>query len=72
MTWEEIQEMIGEETDLILNVDLIWQSDWSGDEVGFDDVLVVGLYGLRDEEVYLYIDMETMIVLDAWTFDDEE
>jgi len=53
--------------------DLIWQSDWNGDEVGFDDVEVVGLYSHErsDGKVYsYYIDMEKMIILDFWIEED--
>jgi hypothetical protein len=59
---------------LHLNEDLIWQSDWSGDEVGFDDdVDVVGLYMLQlpHKELYFYIDMDTMKILDAWSSEEE-
>lgn len=34
-----------------------WQSDWNGDEVGFDHLNVVGLYSLAG--VYVYINAET-------------
>ena len=52
---------------------LVWQSDWNGNEVGFDDVAIVGLYSQEraDEKTYnFYIDMETMRILDFWV--DEE
>lgn len=48
---------------------LVWQSDWSGDEIGFDDVSVVGLYSHErsDGKLYsYYIDMDKMVVLDFW------
>jgi hypothetical protein len=53
--------------------DLHWQSDWNGDEVGYDDINIVGLYSLETvmNTVYFYIDMETGAVLEAWT-DGEE
>jgi len=57
----------------IMLEDLIWQSDWNGDEVGFDDVEVVGLYSNQrsDGKVYsYYIDMEKMIILDFWIEED--
>jgi len=39
-----------------------WQSDWNGDEVGYDDFDVVGLYSYRGHDYY--IDMETNMVLE--------
>lgn len=44
----------------------IWQSDWNGDEVGWDDVLVVGLYRMKNAPVMYYVDTETSTILDAW------
>lgn len=52
--------------ELHYNKELLWESDWNGDEVGFDDVPVVGLYRLKGTEVYFYIDSETHTILDAW------
>ena len=48
--------------------DLAWSSDWDGDEVGFPNSEVVGLYSQeRDDGSYsFYIDMETNKVLDFW------
>lgn len=41
-----------------------WQSDWDGEDVGFDDVLIVGLYSDPDhEDVMYYINMETSKIL---------
>lgn len=57
---------------LEFNKDLLWESDWNGDEVGFDDVDVVGLYRLVDTNVYLYIDVTTNRLLDAWEIKDDE
>ena len=48
---------------------LAWQSDWNGDEVGFDEVDVVGLYSMEKDtgEIYnFYIDMNELRVLDFW------
>lgn len=57
---------------LELNKDLIWQSDWAGDEVGHDDILVVGLYMLAAEpRISFYIDMESGSILQVFV-DDEE
>ena len=48
--------------------DLAWSSDWNGDEVGYPDSEVVGLYSQeRDDGTYsFYLDMETNEVLDFW------
>ena len=51
---------------LELNKDLLWESDWNGDEVGYDDVSIVGLYRLVHTNIHFYIDMETGKVLEAW------
>ena len=48
-----------------------WESDWNGYEVGYDDVLVVGLYML-DDETYAYIDVENNIILEKWKLEDLE
>ncbi|MDK1672801.1 hypothetical protein QOK74_07945 [Staphylococcus saprophyticus] len=59
--------------DLNTNPDLFrrihWSSDWNGDEVGYPEINVVGLYSYH--ELNLYIDMETLEVLEAW-FDVED
>ena len=55
------------------NRDFIWSSDWDGEEVGFPESSVVGLYNLRvNPDIYLYIDMETLEILDAWATPGEE
>lgn len=51
---------------LIFNKDLIWQCDNAGDEVGYDNVDIVGLYNLINTTIYLYIDMDTHEVLESW------
>ena len=43
-----------------------WSSDWNGDEVGFDDVNVVGLYFIPNSTISYYVDTENGYVLDAW------
>lgn len=55
-----------------LNKDFLWSSDWDGSEVGFPDSAVVGLYNLRvNPDICLYIDMQTLEILDAWaSYDD--
>ena len=52
--------------------DLAWSSDWNGDEVGYPEVGVVGLYSQeRDDGIYsFYLDMETDRVLDFWKDED--
>lgn len=50
-----------------------WQSDWDGEDVGFDDVLIVGLYNDPNYEgVSYYIDMETDKILEVFTEGEEE
>ena len=48
--------------------DLAWSSDWAGDEVGFPESEVVGLYSQEREDGYysFYIDFEKCKVLDFW------
>lgn len=48
------------------NKELMWQSDWNGFEVGFDEIEVVGLYQLKDTELYFYIDYVKGKIVDAW------
>lgn len=57
-----------------LLTNLRWSSDWNGEDVGFDDVPVVGLYTQeRDDGDYsFYIDMETNDLLDFWKDDLED
>ena len=52
--------------------DICWSSDWNGDEVGFDDIDVVGLYSLKDRSVYFYLDISNGNVLEAWLEEEEE
>ena len=50
---------------------LHWYSDWNGDEVGYDEVLVVGLYSLIDfPEINMYIDTENGRILEVWLDED--
>lgn len=58
--------------ELEFNKDLLWESDWNGDEVGFPDVNVVGLYRLKDTQVYFYVDIEDMKILEAWEIKEED
>ena len=47
---------------------LVWSSDWNGDEVGYPELGVVGLYSQEREDgsYSFYIDMETNKVLEFW------
>ena len=54
------------------NIDLNsfhWLSDFNGDEVGYSYSNVIGHYIYHD--LNMYIDMETLNVLELW-FDEEE
>ena len=53
--------------------DCIWQSDWNGYEVGFDDIPVVGLYSkdLPSGIANFYINTDTNQVIDVWVDSDE-
>lgn len=61
--------MIGNKLDYVNDH---WQSDWNGDEVGFPDVPVVGLYSLKNQPIDYYVDTETGVILDAWSTEDSE
>lgn len=57
---------------LLENLDfrkLHWYSDFNGEEVGYPYSNVVGYYMYHD--LNMYIDMETLDVLELW-FDEEE
>lgn len=54
--------------------DLRWSSDWNGYEVGYPEVGVVGLYQLineNEQEIYLYIDIDNMKLLEWWVVEDD-
>ena len=51
-------------------LELHWQSDWSGDEVGYDTSSVVGLYSTG--KAYFYINMETYEVLEMYIEIDDD
>jgi len=44
---------------------LYWQSDWNGDEVGYPEILVVGLYTATHLQCDLYVNAETGDVLEV-------
>ena len=52
---------------------LAWSSDWNGDEVGYPESDVVGLYSQERDDgcYYFYIDMDTNKVLDFWKEEEE-
>lgn len=55
-----------------LNADIHWSSDWSGHEVGFPDIPVVGLYTLTsNNDVVLFINMENNELIHAEYFGEE-
>lgn len=54
--------------------DFIWQSDFNGDEVGYPEVLVAGIYNYeaKDGSTYvLTIDVENMRILESYKMEDE-
>lgn len=55
-----------------LNSDLLWNSDFNGDEVGYDDVNVAGCYSLRNTGITMYLDVETGDILELWNDDVNE
>lgn len=53
--------------------ELHWWSDWDGEEVGYDNVPVVGLYAVKSvPQINMYIDTETGRVLEIWIEQDDE
>lgn len=52
--------------------DLHWQSDWNGDEVGFDDIAVVGLYSSTTLGYSFYLNTENGAVLAIIPDEDED
>lgn len=49
----------------------IWQSDWNGDELGYDHILIVGLYQI-EEGTYAYVNTETGEILEQWEEEEED
>lgn len=45
--------------------DLKWHSDWSGYELGYDSVSVIGDYSSPDSLYSFYIDVENNVVLEV-------
>lgn len=52
--------------------DLRWESDWNGDEVGHPDHESVGMWRWRDTNVYMYVDAETLEIVEVWESNDDE
>lgn len=52
--------------------DLHWQSDFNGDEVGFDDIDVVGLYSSVTLGHSLYLNTENGEVLAIFSDEDDD
>lgn len=49
---------------------LHWSSDWNGDEVGWPELDVVGLYTYQPNvgpSIHFYIDMDSGLILDMWS-----
>lgn len=56
-------------------VKMLWSSDWNGEEVGYPESSIIGLYTVENEEgktLYLYVDIENNKILDFWIDDEEE
>lgn len=49
---------------------LFWQSDWNGDEVGYPETPVVGLYQDGEGTMH-YIDIENEHILESWKEEEE-
>lgn len=46
--------------------DFKWESDYDGEELGYEEVHVVGLYTLKAyPEILVYIDTENHVLIDA-------
>ena len=59
--------------DVIDYTKLGWSSDWNGEDVGYDNVSVVGLYSdPNNEDVMYYIDMDTNKILEVLIEGEEE
>ncbi len=51
---------------------LNWNSDWDGEDVGYEGVDVVGLYTIANTSIDVYIDMSTMQILEIICYEDHE
>lgn len=55
----------------VCGMQLAWESNWNGEEVGYPEVELVGLYS-DTEGNYYYIDMDNGIVLETFRLEEEE
>ena len=58
----------------MMKVNVKWESDWNGEDLGYPEIEVIGLYSMElpagEEEpqtLYFYIDAETDALIEAWT-----
>lgn len=49
-----------------LSGNLIWESDFNGYELGYEDMDVIGLYRLESTSLYVYINYENNKILKYW------
>jgi len=52
--------------------ELIWQNDFSGEDMGYDEIDVVGIYMHKEMNIMFDIDMNTMKILSIWEFSEED
>lgn len=50
---------------------LRWSSDWDGEDVGYPDILDVGLYESYDLGCMLYLDTETGEIIDVMQVEED-
>lgn len=56
-----------------LNQEFLWSSDWDGEDVGYPNSLVVGLYSAKENpNHFFYIDMESLDILEEWEIENDE
>jgi hypothetical protein len=62
----------------LMKTNLVWHSDWNGEDLGYTDIEIIGLYSMETYEgetaktVCFYIDIETDTVLESWIEDNED
>lgn len=47
-------------------MNFIWQADYIGHELGYDNVSVIGYYISKDNSFEMYINAENNEVVDKW------
>ncbi|TKH08503.1 hypothetical protein FC678_20095 [Peribacillus simplex] len=53
--------------------DLMWQNDWDGEEVGYDEIHVVSLYVLKlNPNINILIDLENNKILEVFLDEGED